>query len=144
MDTTNKESKMKKFLVILAFLLVFGVTSAQAQGDVDWTDLNSVLELMASGLGGVMVLSFLWSWLAENIPAWHELNSQVKTALAFVFSGAISLVAQVAININAIQDGTLVLNIDMIYHWFMLGVFAWVSSQAAYMLSEKTDYATKS
>lgn len=134
---------MKRVLAIALFLMIFAAAPAHAQegsSSPDWTDLHSVLEFVAAG-GGAAILAATWSWLAENVAAWHALDSRVKFALGIVFSGVLSLLAQIALNLDQIEAGEFTLTIWEVWRFAATGGLAWLASQAAYMVAKNNNYA---
>lgn len=136
-------------IVLLTALVLFAMPAvALAQdGDavnpsgVDWTDLWSVFEYLAAG-GGAMLVAAAFSWLAENVSAWHKLSSNLKFVIGLVASGALSLLSQIALEWELIQAGTFNPTIDSVYHFFAIGAAAWIASQLAYMKAKSAGYAT--
>lgn len=108
---------------------------------VDWTDLIAVLNGIRDAVLVPVVLGALWSWLAENIPAWHDLAGRVKFVAGLVLSGALPLAA--AIVLMWMKEQPIAFTPEEVYKIVAQGVVAWVTSQGAYMLAKTRGYGAK-
>lgn len=105
---------------------------------VDWTNLQEVLTGLAQGPLAAVVIGAAWSWLAENMTAWHDLPGNVKFLAGIVVSGALALGS--AALLGEFSGG-----FDPNLAWRVLAqvVMTWLSSQGAMMVARKHGLGAK-
>ena len=99
-------------------------------------DLNTLL-IYLSGAGAAYVAGKVISWVAENIPAWHNLHKTVKTLLPMLLSILITMGAQALLNAQLAPE---------VDYWATVAIGAVVmyyGTQKGYMEAKINGYGQK-
>jgi len=93
-----------------------------------YQSLSSILVwLTGTGGGAWLIVAWLVSWIAEDIPAWAKLNSKLKTVIMLVVAGAIGAGGQALL-----FRPEVVAAIDPYVRPFMYSAMIWLTNQLAH------------
>lgn len=126
------------FSLILAVSPAFAADGTPAPGLPDWTNLGAVVSWLAIGGGAPILVGMVFSYVAENVPAWHKLPKWIKFVAPVIVAVLLGLGANY-----------LLLNSDIIaaispYWAIILSIIvAWFGTQAGYIQTKRAGYGAK-
>ena len=109
--------------------------------ETDWTNLIEVLGGVKDGVLVPIVLGFLWSFAAENLPAWHNVTARGKQFLGVFLSGALPVLA--ALSLAVLQSEPVELTPEVVWALAGRGIIAWVAAQGAYVAAKTVGYGAQ-
>lgn len=97
-------------------------------------DLREVL-LWLAGAGAPVVVGYLLSLVAENVPAWHTLDSRLK----FVIPLVVSVLIGIGANLLLAQT-EVVATLSPVWTLVVGAILAYLGSQTGYLNAKRVGY----
>ena len=122
---------------MFALLWISSLFTLLFQALPDWKNFEEVLLWVVAG-GAAIVVNAFFTFLAENFPFWHKLNSNLKLLLSLIAS---ILIGGGAYYLLSLPD--IITFIQPYWAIFVTILLAWFSSQVVYLFAKKSNYANK-